>query len=816
MSENTFTYPSKVQKFGIQQIHLKFIVAKYENEIPWQSVVKNEETLIAFVKSTLLPNLIRKAKWPLAKGQEKHFFITEKHLNLDHALGNEHELNSDEYEMLKKIHSEKGEHEARIFLSNLINKNKSNSFKKWIQLFNKEFPNNEAFQLLVLRPMFESTGYGNRRNLSEPSLDIIDWMDGRMKNSRITPKSNLAREYFIKSTFGSGEVIYNGWQLIRCKSPGPKLTSAARGSGWCIADNYYAKYYIKSFDFYILRSAGKPVVALRVNPINKTIIECRGTSNSYPEHWISDIYFFTQSLNLVNTKEIQLDMNKIDFDKSNEWWRKRLQFWPFIQHRLPENFAKEKPSFELKNISNYLEFFSLNEIKDKLDLNITYEDVCNIISLRPDLYDALSKSFAAKETLEFQKIALNATLEIFDLRRFTANEFQLLPNFIKEHELFLHKLGLNFPKELTKKLERTPRNWGERASPSLLADYIPYSQNESIKISITRAVNLILTHKDSDFSDNMFPEEMRNSKNFNEIRETAWVKAIKKDPTYYFALPHDLRARKIYEPLRTVNDEKLLNHWISSIESRPWHLNVPGYVPKEVRYHEKLLGAYITGWVPRLMKTPSRIYHVFNNGWGTRTYMSYPALKNKFILNALIEGFQKNPGEFNYTSSNHVKNYQMAWLIAGFRSNSLNQYMYYDRLKEDTLKNGINASENDEDPTAYFNVQFFKGNQTLLVNAYSGLNSATILKLDTTPPTTIYVAPIKASALKKMPTSITKGSLLEIVYNGRKMLISIDVDKTGYVTFTSNQLETKLLKGTRIGGSFKIGSHTIELIDILG
>jgi hypothetical protein len=309
---------------------------------------------------------------------------------------------------------------------------------------------------------------------------------------------------------------------------------------------------------------------------------------------------------------------------------------------------------------------------------------------------------------------------------------------------------------------------------------------------------------------------MRNSKNFNEIRETAWVKAIKKDPTYYFALPHDLRAKKIYEPLRTVVDEKLLNHWISSIESRPWHLNVPGYVPKEVRYHEKLLGAYITGWVPRLIKKPSRIYHVFNNGWGTRTYMSYPALKNKFIINALIEGFQKNPSEFNYTSSNHVKNYQMAWLIAGFRSNSLDQYMYYDRLKEDTLKNGITASENDQDPTAYFNVQFFKGNQTLLVNTYSSLNSASILKLDTTPPNTIYVAPKKASTNKKMPTSINKGSLLEIVYNGRKMLISIDVDKIGYITFTSNQLETKLLKGTRIGGSFKIGSNTIELIDILG
>jgi len=816
MSTTKFTYPSKVQKFKIEDIHLKFVVAKYENEIPWQSVVKDEETLIEYIKSTLLPNLMRKAKWPLAKGQKKHFFITEKHLNLDHALSNEHELNSDEYEMLKKIYSEKGEEESRIFLSNLINKNKSTSFKKWIQLLNKEFPNNEAFQLLILRPMFESTGYGNRRNLSEPSHDIIDWIDGRIMNGRITPKSNLAREYFIKSTFGSGDVIHNGWQLIRCKSLTPKLTSAARGSGWCIADNYYARLYIKSYDFYILRSAGKPVVALRVNPINKQIVECRGVNNTYPEHWISDIYFFTKSLNLVNTKDIQLSISKIGFDKSNEWWRLRLRFWPFIQHHLPKIFENEKTPFDLQNISNYLEFFSLEEIKEKLDLNITYDDVCNILSLRPDLYDALSKNFEVTATIEFQKIALNASLEIFDLKRFTANEFQLLPNFIKEDELFLHKLGLNFPKELKKKLERTPRNWGERASPSLLADYIPYSQNESIKISITRAVNLILTHRDSDFSDKIFPEEMRNSKNFNEIRETAWVNTIKKDPTYYFALPHDLRARKIYEPQRTTNDEKLLNYWIGSIESKPWQLNVPGTVPKGVRYHEKLLGAYITGWIPRLTQKPSRLYHVFNNGFGTRTYLSYPALKNKFILNALIEGFQKYPNEINQTSSYHVKNYQMAWLIAGFRSNSLKTYNHYDRLKDDTIKNGISASEKDQDPTAYFNVQFFKGNKTLLVDTYSGLNSATTLKLDTTPPTKVYVAPEKNSTNKKMPASITRGSLLEINYNGRKMLISIDVDKKGYVTFLSTQLETKLLKGTRIGGSFKIGSNTIQLISILG
>ena len=48
MSTPKFSYPSKVQKFKIEQINLKFVVAKYENEITWQSKVKNEETLIEF------------------------------------------------------------------------------------------------------------------------------------------------------------------------------------------------------------------------------------------------------------------------------------------------------------------------------------------------------------------------------------------------------------------------------------------------------------------------------------------------------------------------------------------------------------------------------------------------------------------------------------------------------------------------------------------------------------------------------------------------------------------------------------------------
>jgi hypothetical protein len=822
MSTPKFSYPSKVQKFKIEQINLKFVVAKYENEITWQSKVKNEDTLIEFIQSDLLPKLISMATWPLAKDIKKHYFAVEKHLNLDLALRNEHDMSSTEFDKLKKIHSEKGPPAAVRFLCTIVNKKKSEHFSEWVSFVQSKYPNDFAFQLLILRPIFESAGFGSRRSLSSPSEDIIDWIFLRIQKERITPKSNLAREYFIKSAFGSGLVIKNGWQYIKRNSPARKLMAAAQGSGWCIRDSYYASHYLNSFDFYILRSNTKPVVALRVNPRTKQIVECVDPHNRYPFAFLVDIFFFMETLGLLygydeednhdffmdRIDEMQLDHKEYP----EQWWKERMNYWPFIVDRVPKEYVQQQIAIENANIPTYLEIFPLHEIEEKLQLKLTIDDFESILMIQPELFEHIVSNKTETVVERLKAATIKACVEKIEDKSLTLSEIEILPEFVKVNEEFRTILSSNLPKSLMNKLKRAPKNYKERLNPTLLENILPYVPNESLELSITRAQQSLMLYQGSNFSDSIFSQDLRDNPNFAKIREQAWLNAIRENPTFYFALPTDLRKSGLYLPEKEIDDQKLLDSWIKSVEEKPWILTSKTGVPKAVRYHEKLLSAYITGWMPILYKNPSRIWKSHGNYSGTRAYLSYPALKNKFILNALIEGLIFKPSEFSYSSGRMklIPNYLMAALIAANRSGMLTTYNYLPKPSAKQL------SENDDDPVEFYTNEFLKGNRNLLIQAYSNINSAAMLKLDITPPTSVFVAPSKKKTKKNMPSSITKGSTLEITYNGRNMLISIDVDKKGYVTFSSNQMETKLLKGTNIGGSFKIGSNTIQLIRIFG
>jgi hypothetical protein len=61
MQKLEYNFPSKVKKFNIVNPILKFFVAKYENKIPWQSVVKSETELDSYIKNYLYTELIKNA-----------------------------------------------------------------------------------------------------------------------------------------------------------------------------------------------------------------------------------------------------------------------------------------------------------------------------------------------------------------------------------------------------------------------------------------------------------------------------------------------------------------------------------------------------------------------------------------------------------------------------------------------------------------------------------------------------------------------------------------------------------------------------------
>jgi len=61
MQKLEYNFPSKVKKFNIVNPILKFFVAKYENKVPWQSIVKSEAELDSYIKNHLYTELIQNA-----------------------------------------------------------------------------------------------------------------------------------------------------------------------------------------------------------------------------------------------------------------------------------------------------------------------------------------------------------------------------------------------------------------------------------------------------------------------------------------------------------------------------------------------------------------------------------------------------------------------------------------------------------------------------------------------------------------------------------------------------------------------------------
>ena len=140
----------------------------------------------------------------------KHLYINEQAVNLELALTTDQELNREEIEQVRQCKSSKGDSEAIKLLTEFINKHKNESFEKWISLVTKKYKSNPAFQYLLLKPLFETSGSRSRRPLSIPSEDVIDWLYMRIIKERINPNYSLAKEYFLKSARSEEIITFSG------------------------------------------------------------------------------------------------------------------------------------------------------------------------------------------------------------------------------------------------------------------------------------------------------------------------------------------------------------------------------------------------------------------------------------------------------------------------------------------------------------------------------------------------------------------------------------------------------------------------------
>ena len=156
MAANTTTqWSSKFKKFGITDPFLKLLTVKYENSIPWQTVVKDELTLNQHIKDVLLPDLKKKTIWNEAYNQSsKSLFVGYDHLDVEQILETDEFSDNDvrevtmhltdieyydeyvETEQIPESQSrEEYEIECRDFaayaLATVINNRKKAAFKIW-------------------------------------------------------------------------------------------------------------------------------------------------------------------------------------------------------------------------------------------------------------------------------------------------------------------------------------------------------------------------------------------------------------------------------------------------------------------------------------------------------------------------------------------------------------------------------------------------------------------------------------------------------------------------------------------------------------
>jgi hypothetical protein len=647
-----YRWPTKLKKFSITDPFLKILATKYEREIPWQVVVKDSDTLSLFVEAEMLPTFLRRADYPFLPNS-KHFFVTPHHVNLISALQNQEGLNRDEMLKLQQTALEKGENEATKQLVDQINLKKVGAYKTWIRALKDNYANEPAFCFLVLRSLFELSGYGTRRALFDPSLEIIAWLHHRIKQERILPSDHLAKQYCLKlGETSAGNLLQNGWNFVPAdKNRVKQLTAICRGSGWCIAGQALAEHYLQSSDFYILYYKGQPVVALRQEKGTREIVECQGRNNQNPAEWFEDIQFFVESRDLRlshRKKEMNRALQRSDNigKQTAIWWKKRIDLWPFSIIFAPKAIEDALMPIAQQKAINYINFFDFESLLELInlppDLGLGEEDWCRQISTNPYLFDKRPKPY--KKHLSIQSACIQGWVERIEDGEMAWSEVAMMPEFVKNSAQYRDALAENLPAELVKDIRKHRSTLAERQNPVFIDSQLPINEHEPEKLAIERMVNIILNIEDGLYTETRFPELIRKRDDFDKLLVRAWQSAIQTWSPLWFALPESIKKLKEFQLSENTPKRVDLDKWCTKVNEKPWLLTQEKGVPKTIRLHQRILRAYREGWQLLLVRTPWCVW--VKRGLYGRVYMSHALLADNDVIDSLTAGwkscFKKN------------------------------------------------------------------------------------------------------------------------------------------------------------------------------
>jgi hypothetical protein len=813
-------WSSKFKKFGINDPFLQLITIKYEKQIQWQVKVKNEDTFNAFIREFMLPELLNKTIWdPNAEKSTKSLFIHFSSINPEASLEND-VLTPDEKnsvkEHLKKINKYKTLFEngdvnstfnefkrecrriAAQYIATIFNKRKAESYENWVTFLNKKFKNNFGFHYLILKPLIEQSGYNSRRSISLPDEAVLKWLYVRIENRFYKPSVNLMQEYRFRLVQGLKGNVINGWQYIPSGTSNTSiLTAASFNSGWCIAGRDMAYSYLKDYFFYILKKNHRPVVAIRVRNtrIGLDIVEIRGVHNSVPLNYYPEIWFFVKivfpefSGSDLSQKSVvaslpsdfcDVTLKNIEQNEQNvSWWQDKLDLWPGTYDFIPDAI---KSSCVL-NTENYITnsfYWSLGtSFWAKYGIKFSEEDYLTLLIQFPQFYNTILD----KENETYKNACITGVVNRLKFEDITLKEYKELPDFIKNSRQVAEQLQKKLPQNLIESLTKRPKNREERNENHQLAHLRAFKVDEEIEITITRLLEYIVKNDSSDFSDIIFPEEIRKHSKFEYIREQAWLKAVIKNPTFYFAFPVDLIQKNIWRPQTIINEkyEEMLKKWVQTIETRPWYLEIENKVPKSVRYHESLLRAYLRGWIKILEKTPYYMWKKVNPY--QRVYMSYAAFRNFHIFNTIAHSSSFKSGGRAYRLASgrmfEIPAFQLAILYAGvifdIPKHEIQQYIkpLYPESPDPTKA----------DPQRSLIARYKIGPMAQFVSMICKINVPENYYFNRIDPNIPYVPKVKF------------GSRIELEINGQVQLFSFGVQYPDFELIEKESPEAKILLG---------------------
>jgi|CXWL01.1.fsa_nt_gi hypothetical protein len=634
---NHYHWPTKLKKFGIEDSFLKILATKYEKEIPWQVEVRDSDSLIHFVKNVMLPKFLEKLELPHSKTDKNHFYISSHDVSLESTLNAEINRNNDEIHAIELIRKTDGDIKATDALVTLINKTKYLAFQTWIELLEKEYPDDPVFSYLLIRPLFDLSGKGVRRAITEPSLNVIEWLYRRITHGRLLPDDNIAKHYYLKLGLGTEAAKGNGWQFIPAGVENAvQLSAASAGSGWCIAQRGYANAYLSYFDFYILRLNFKPVVALRVSEYGQEILECQGRFNSNPINFVNEILLFIQTQPFdYRIKELQA--YQVNFEEQPKaWWKHQLSLWPFATSLAPATIKEELLPEALAGVYHYSHFKHFHRLASRIGLSLDQEHWKLIIEDNPSRY--ANCPTAMQVIPGIQEACLNGWLSRVSNDQITVEEIQLLPDFVGTNENFQQALKTNFPSSLRYRIRKHPKTYQERMRRFEIQQVLPATAGESADLVLERMIQVLLINEDGVYSDTKFADEHRQREDFSVLREQAWSEAVQAHPPLWFAVPTDLKEGERFQLNEQVPSNVSLDEWCLKVQAKPWILTQQKGVPKSLRFHPQILNAYREGWLPFLIKSPWRIWV---QKASRRVYMSYALLEDDQVIAALAEGWLK-------------------------------------------------------------------------------------------------------------------------------------------------------------------------------